>query len=89
MANVSTGFSIGIVKLSKGQAIVKNMLVEGMVFHGIAATTSCSILQQGGSEVWRAVGYNPSIWFNSPRPFTKLTVATTLAAGVNAYVYLA
>ena len=89
MANVSTGFSIGIVKLSKGQAIVKNMFVEGMVFHGITATTSCSILQQGGSEVWRAVGYNPSIWFNTPRPFTKLTVATTLGADTMVYVYLA
>ena len=89
MALVSTGFSIGIVKLSKGHAIQKNMLVEGMVFHGIAATTSCNVLQQGGTTVWRAVGYNPSIWFNTPRPFTKLTIATTLGADTMVYVYLA
>lgn len=90
MANVSTGFSTGVVKLSHTNAITKNMLVGGVILTGNAAQ-SVALINQGGTWIWSgestATAAAPPFVFPRPLPATKLS-ATALAADTHLLIYL-
>jgi len=88
MANVSTGFPIGIVVLSKGQAIAKDRMLPWMITTVGVEEQDFQLVDGDGDTVIRCSGpniFNP--WLHN-KAFNKLSVATTLAADSWINIYL-